>query len=247
MKIITKIIFLFLYIKAIYTLEEGLKIETTNLGAELTSIKYKGKEYLHDETQFWDKKSPILFPIVGRLRFKKTIINGIEYEIPMHGFAMNMNFEEIGQHAYKLTSNSETLKQLPFEFELYVSYTTVKNKLFFNYTVINTMDAQKMLFGIGGHPGFKCNYSEEKSSIEFEEKENNIKIIPVVLPAGLMSNETKDGNIVLKNKKLLEIKKDSFKDDAIVFTDIKSKSVILKDNGKKILKFNFEEFKYLGI
>ena len=46
MKIITKIIFLFLYIKAIYTLEEGLKIETTNLGAELTSIKYKGKEYL---------------------------------------------------------------------------------------------------------------------------------------------------------------------------------------------------------
>ena len=165
----------------------------------------------------------------------------------MHGFAMNMNFEEIGQHAYKLTSNSETLKQLPFEFELYVSYTTVKNKLFFNYTVINTMDAQKMLFGIGGHPGFKCNYSEEKSSIEFEEKENNIKIIPVVLPAGLMSNETKDGNIVLKNKRLLEIKKDSFKDDAIVFTDIKSKSVILKDNGKKILKFNFEEFKYLGI
>ena len=35
MKIYIKIIFLFLYIKAVYTLEEELKIETTNLGAEL--------------------------------------------------------------------------------------------------------------------------------------------------------------------------------------------------------------------
>ena len=32
-----------------------------------------------------------------------------------------------------------------------------------------------------------------------------------------------------------------------MFIDIKSKSVILKDDGKKNLKFNFEEFKYLGI
>ena len=45
----------------------------------------------------------------------------------------------------------------------------------------------------------------------------------------------------------MEIKKDSFINDAIVFTDIKSKNVILKDNGKKVLKFNFEQFKYLGI
>ena len=28
---------------------------------------------------------------------------------------------------------------------------------------------------------------------------------------------------------------------------LKSKSVILKDNGKNILRFNFEQFKYLGI
>ena len=100
-----------------------------------------------------------------------------------------------------------------------------------------------MLFGIGSHPGFECNYYEEKLSIEFEEEENNIKIIPVILPEGLMSNETKDGNTVIKNKKILEIKKDSFDKGALVFTDIKSKSVILKDKGKKILKFNFEEFK----
>ena len=27
-----------------------------------------------------------------------------------------------------------------------------------------------MLFGIGGHPAFKCNYSNEKCTVEFEEE-----------------------------------------------------------------------------
>ena len=39
----------------------------------------------------------------------------------------------------------------------------------------------------------------------------------------------------------------SFENDAIIFTDMKSKSLILKDDDKKLLKFNFGQFKYLGI
>ena len=246
MKIFLKIILLLLYFKTFLSVEEDLQISISNIGAELTSIKYKGKEYLHDESVFLDRKSPILFPIVGRLLNGTTIIDEQEYQMPIHGFGMNLDFQEIGKYNYKATSNEETLAQYPFEFDLYVSYSIHNNKLIYNYTVFNKNE-KTMLFGIGGHPGFKCNYFEEKSSIEFEEEENNIKIIPVILPEGLMSNETKDGNKLIKNKKILEIKKDSFAQDAIVFTDIKSKSVILKDNGKKILKFNFEGFKYLGI
>ena len=176
-----------------------------------------------------------------------TTIDGKNYSISKHGFAMNMNFTEIGNHLYKLNSNEETLEHFPFDFELYVFYTTEKNKLYFNYTVINKTPNKTMLFGIGGHPGFKCDYYKEKSSIEFEDEENNIKVIPVDLEASLMSNETIDGNTYLINKKIFNIKKDSFKDDAVVFTNITSKSLILRDNGKKILKFNFEQFKYLGI
>ncbi len=56
-----------------------------------------------------------------------------------------------------------------------------------------------------------------------------------------------DGNTVLKDKKILELKKNSFENDAIILTDMKSKSVILKEDGEKLLKFNFEKFKYLGI
>ena len=241
-------IFIFLIlIQSFQSIEEDLVIESKALGAELTSIKYKNKEYLHDGLEFWHEQSPILFPIVGKLRYDKTTINGANYTISKHGFAKGMVFEEIGKHSYRLNSSNETLKKFPFDFELYVSYTTEKNKLFFNYTVINKTPNQIMLFGIGGHPGFKCDYYKEKSSIVFEKEENKIKVIPVDINAGLMSNEIIDGNEFLVDKKIFNIKNDSFENDAVVFTDIESKSVILKDNGKNILKFNFEQFKYLGI
>ena len=247
MKSYLNILIFLILIQSFYNIEQDLVIQSKTYGAELTSIKYKGKEYLHDGKQFWNQQSPILFPIVGKLRYDKTTINGKNYTISKHGFAMNMEFEEIGQNIYRLNSSNETLTQFPFDFELYVAYTTEKNKLFFNYTIVNKTPNQTMLFGIGGHPGFKCEYYKEKSSIIFEEEEDKIKVIPVDLNASLMSNETIDGNTILEDKKIFNIKKDSFKNDAVVFTDIKSKNVILKDNGKNILKFNFEQFKYLGI
>ena len=224
-----------------------IEIQSKSLGAELTSIKFKGEERLHDAKSFWEQQSPILFPIVGKLRYDVALINNKEYPIPKHGFAMNMNFEKIGENSYKLVSNKETLEKYPYNFELYVNYTTDKNKLFFNYKVINKTKEQNMLFGIGGHPGFKCNYSNEKCTVEFEEEENNIKIIPVDISVCLLSDKMIDGNSVIKNEKILELKKNSFVNDAIIFTDMKSKSLVLKDNGKKLLKFNFDKFKYLGI
>ena len=242
-------IFLFIEIENNQIEEDKMELEIKShiFGAELTSVKYNGVERLHDAKTFWNQHSPILFPIVGKLRYDVALIDGKEYPIPKHGFAMNMLFDEIGKHSYRLTSNKETLEIYPFEFELYVSYYTIKNALYFNYTVINKTPNKNMLFGIGGHPGFKCDYSEEDYTVEFEEKENNIKIIPVDISVGLMSDQMIDGNMVIKNKKILEIKKNSFERDAIVFTDIKSKSITLKKNGEKIIKFNFENFKYLGI
>ena len=239
--------FLFAKIMKNGEINDELEIESTSLGAELTSVKFKGEERLHDAKTFWNQHSPILFPIVGKLRYDVALINGKEYPIPKHGFAMNMNFEKIGEHSYKLISNEETLEQFPFYFELYVNYKTENNKLYFNYKVINKSKNQNMLFGIGGHPGFKCNYYEEDYTVEFEETEKDIKIIPVDISVGLLSNETIDGNTVIKDKKVLEIKKSSFINDAIVFTNIRSKSAYLMKKGEKLLKFNFENFKYLGI
>jgi len=63
-----------------------LEIQTKKEGAELTSIKYNGVERLHEVNSFWKQQSPILFPIVGKLRYDVALINGKEYPIPKHGF-----------------------------------------------------------------------------------------------------------------------------------------------------------------
>ena len=107
----------------------SLEIQVSNRGAELTSIKFNNKEMLHDGRKYWDRTSPVLFPMVGRLRDNKTIINEQTYEIPQHGFAKDMEFELIqdtdNAKVYMTKSNEETLKMYPFKFELYIAYIIV--------------------------------------------------------------------------------------------------------------------------
>lgn len=63
------------------------------LGAELISLVKNNKNYIWniDET-YWDKTSPVLFPIVGRLKNDSYSFNEKTYQLPRHGFARNMEF-----------------------------------------------------------------------------------------------------------------------------------------------------------
>ena len=159
-----------------------LKIKVNNLGAELMSIEFNGKEKLHDGKTFWDRQAPILFPTVGRLRNNKTIIEEKEYEIPQHGFAKDMNFETIEKNdikeIYELKSNKETLKKYPFEFILNVEYEIVEDTLKTKIKVINN-DEKKMLFGLGGHPGFKLDMPQEEYYFELETEESEVEFMEV--------------------------------------------------------------------
>ena len=51
-----------------------LKIKSKRQGAELTSILKDGNEMLFDGKTFWNRQSPILFPIVGQIKEGKTQI-----------------------------------------------------------------------------------------------------------------------------------------------------------------------------
>ena len=130
-----------------------LEIQTVSKGAELISAKLNGIEKIHDGKNFWNRHSPVLFPIVGKLKNGKTIIAGKTYEMGQHGFARDMEFEKIDENSYVLKSNEETLKKFPFEFELYISYEIDENKLTTKYKVINKSN-ELMIFGLGGHPAF---------------------------------------------------------------------------------------------
>ena len=225
----------------------NLQISSKKEGAELTSIKFNDKEMLHQGKEYWNRHAPILFPIVGQIKNGETIINGEVYKMGQHGFARDMEFEEIEKlentHKYLLKSNQETLERFPFKFELYVTYEVNENEVITQYTVINK-DGKEMLFGLGGHPAFICDYSSENYEIEFEKEEDNIEFLQ--LENGLISKEV--GKNVLKQNKI-QLLKNTFDNDAIIMKNIHSNKVILKDNKNNvdILEFEFTGFPYLAL
>ncbi len=233
----------------------SLEIKTTNLGAEIISVKFNGEEKIHQGSNvldkngnvFWKRHAPVLFPIVGSLKDNKTIINGKEYYMSQHGFARDMNFELIEKndniHSYVLKSSNETLEKYPFDFELYITYVVNNDKLITKYKVINK-DSKKMPFGIGGHPAFICNISNNDSYIEFDVHQEKIEFLQ--LENGLIKEYPVKLDI-LKNKKRIDLNNELFFNDAIIMKNVSGDNVYLKNKDNEILKFNFKGFPYLAL
>lgn len=221
-----------------------LEIKTVKKGAELVSINLDGFEKMHDGQNFWNRHSPVLFPVVGKLKDGKTIIENNSFEMGQHGFARDIEFEEIGENTYVLKSNEETLKSFPFDFELYISYEVTGNKVTTNYKVVNKSD-KLMIFGLGGHPAFACEYASGKYRIEFEKIEDEIEIYQ--LEDGLLKDKPEKTNKFIKENRIFLDNK-TFEKDAIIMKNIKSEKVFLKtETNKKVLTFEFKDFPYLAI
>lgn len=225
-----------------------ISINSKKQGAELTSIQYKGKEMLFQADKvYWNRHAPILFPIVGKLKDGKTQIEEKQYEMSQHGFARDMEFEEIekisNKHQYILKSNEETLRKYPYQFELQVIYEVIENTLNVTYQVKN-IDNKTIYFGLGGHPAFNCEYSNGEYEIIFTEQEDKIEFMK--LRDGLIDIEKAD-NILVNNK--IHLKEDTFDNDAVIIKNINSNKVILQNSktNKQILEFHFDGFPYLAI
>lgn len=232
-----------------------LKIQTKKSGAELTSIKYNGKEMLFQGVKvldsngniYWKRQAPILFPIVGQLKNSQTQIEGEIYEMSQHGFARDMDFEEISKtenkHHYMLKYNEETLKKYPYKFELHVIYEIIGYTLTVTYKVKN-IDDKTIYFGLGGHPAFNCDYGNGEYEIAFSENEDKIEFLK--LKNGLIDTE-KAQNILQDNK--IYLKEDTFDNDAVIMKNLKSNKVVLQNHetNQKILEFDFTGFPYLAL
>ena len=232
---------------------------TSEKGGELISFKVNGEEKMHQGEKctdgngkvYWKRHSPVLFPIVGKLKKNRTLIGGRTYEIMQHGFARDLDFEPITKlnnfHSYVLRSNKYTLTRYPYEFELYNTYRTEENKLTTIYKVVNT-GLINLPFGIGGHPAFKIDAEELKKGhyyLEFEEEEEKIHFLYLV--DGLIGTEYAKNRII--NKKYITIDSHTFDDDALIMKGIKSNKISLKNyaTNKTILTMDFTGFPYLAI
>lgn len=228
------------------TLSNGLLTATINpKGAELNSLKEADNEYIWDgNPAFWGKHSPVLFPIVGTLKNNSYLYNGQRYALSRHGFARDNVFivkTQTGNSVtFSLTSNVETKKVYPFDFELELVYTLTHKTLEIRYNVINKGHGS-LPFSIGAHPAFTLPGNFESYSLVFD---NDEPLISTQLENDLLSDTTiqihAEGGVLPLNYKL-------FENDAIIFKSLISKGITITKNSKAIVKVTFNDFPHLGI
>ena len=201
------------------------------------------------DSKYWNRHSPILFPIVGRLKNDSYTYQNQKYNMTQHGFARDKEFEVIKNEVdfieFRLKSDEKTLEIYPFSFELYLSYKLEKNSLIVSYKVINKSD-DKMLFSIGAHPAFNWTLKEdEKKENYFLEFENIKETKRYFLNDKGLVYDSVDLKII-DNK--IALNEELFKNDALVFEDLNIKTLTLKNSiNENYIKLNFESFPYLGI
>lgn len=222
-----------------------IKAQIKSFGAELNSLKKcdENFEYIWQaDSKYWARHSPVLFPIVGRLKEDSYFYKNKKYSLSQHGFARDKEFEIVQNEAdfieFRLKSDEKTLEFYPFFFELDIGYKLDKNSLIVSYKVKNKSD-EKMYFSIGAHPAFNTQVGD---FLKFE----NIKTTKRYFldEKGLIY---KNEDLNLENSKLC-LDKDLFKDDALVFNDSNIKQITLKNiENKSRVKVKFDNFPYLGI
>lgn len=139
---------------------DSLRVEIASHGAELMSIydRRRSAELLwNGNPAFWKRRSPILFPYVGKCWQGRVLIDGATYTPSAHGFARNRDFicerSDATSAIFLLASDEETRKVYPFDFELCVIYRLEGGCLRVEWSVKNTSGSE-LFFTIGGHPAF---------------------------------------------------------------------------------------------
>jgi len=136
-----------------------LTVDVSSLGAEMQTLTTTdGRDWLWTgDAAWWNGRSPILFPIVGKAPDNRLTIDGQSYEMNQHGFARRSAFTLTRATdtlcRYELAASEATRKVYPFEFLLGLTHALDGRRLTVTADVENR-DTRPMPFGLGYHPAF---------------------------------------------------------------------------------------------
>ena len=240
----------------IYELSNSqLQIKTSSLGAELQSLFSVAMQHellWQADPKYWARHAPVLFPIVGKLANDKLKVGDQLFPMGQHGFARDSEFIVISQLknsiTFQLSSSPQTLKHFPFDFQLIVEYTLLDDTLLTTYTVVNPATTV-LPFSLGAHPAFNWPLVEgvdkKQHKIILNKEENGLIS---QLENGLITHDDIPSPV---NNKILLLDDSLFENDALIFKNIKSKSIRYEaeqHNGvKTTIELLFEDFNDLGI
>ena len=136
----------------------SLTASIDTMGAQLMSLRKGESEYLwQGDPNWWPRRAPILFPIVGVLKDGKAESAEGTISLARHGLARLNQFEVVEQSTSSVTlqlkSTEETRKSYPYDFELRLIFSVAGDTLTQTYEVTNPANVV-LPFTLGAHPAF---------------------------------------------------------------------------------------------
>ena len=233
-----------------HTLDSG-KISATIKadGAELCSVKNaEGLELLWQAGPAWPRHSPILFPIVGRLKNDELRHRGKTFSMTQHGFARDQTFgwreRRKTSCTLDLTDNVASRAHFPFAFRLAVTYAVDDVHLDVRFEITNTGD-ETLPASLGGHPAFNWPLApglpKEAYGIQFSNEEP----APIRrLKGGLLRAKSEPTPIKGSH---LALSEKLFTDDAVILDRPASSSIRYAADRGPAITLQWQGFRELGI
>ena len=236
------------------TISNGiLDISVEEHGAELSSIRCNGREYLWGAyPEFWKRHSPVLFPIVGSVWNGMYTSHGETFKMGQHGLARDMDFKLIKEEEdyleYELNSSEETLSKYPYPFILHIGYKIEGKSITVIWKVENPSD-NDIYFQIGVHPAFywpllsdetiengmdamkaELAKNDDRGYFYFPEKPQ--EIVRTLITEGGCVDVNKKQSLKLSDG-YLPLTTETFNHDALVLENDQVHEVTLCDKDKK--------------
>ena len=184
------------------------------------------------------------------MKNNKYRVDGKEYKLPSHGFTRISQFTVVSENknsiTFELKYSDKTLEIYPYKFLLQVTYTLEENIIIVSYKVSN-IDEKEIYFSLGAHPAFMCPIDKKEVLADYYLKFNKLEN-----SSSMCFN--KDTYYVhnkknyFKNSNIINLNKEIFKNEALVFDDLKSDNITIESlNHKRSLSVEFHGFPYIGI
>ncbi|RWD57071.1 MAG: aldose 1-epimerase family protein [Mesorhizobium sp.] len=228
---------------------DGISATIVGQGAELVSLRDAGgTELLWQAGPAWRRHSPVLFPIVGRLKGDQLRHRGQNYPMTQHGFARDRRFAWAEQGPSSctlvLTDDAESRIHYPFAFRLAISYSLTSRQLGVTFEVANTGD-EMLPASIGAHPAFNWPLLPELPKEAYRLTFADNEPAPVRrLKDGLMVPTPQPTPI---EGKTLALSEQLFDDDAVILDRPASTSVRYAAERGPSIEMSWHGFNELGI
>lgn len=228
---------------------DGISAVIVGRGAELVSLREaQGFEFLWQAGPEWRRHSPVLFPIVGRLKGDQLRHRGRTYPMTQHGFARDKPFTwaERGERSCTLvlTDDADTRTHYPFAFRLAVTYTLERQQLGVALEVTNTGD-EPLPASVGAHPAFNWPLLPELPKEAYRLTFADDEPAPIRrLKDGLLLAETRPTPIAGRT---LALSEQLFDDDAVILDRPASTSLRYAADHGPAIEMSWQGAEELGI